>query len=68
MSGVEPLLNYRRFRFTGVDGTSLLGWTSDADGPRCWCATVLAPRRRRGPKLLSDEPDYWVVGWNHRGG
>ena len=33
MNGVEPLLNYRRFRFTGVDGTSLLGWTNDADGP-----------------------------------
>ena len=62
---MEPLLNYRRFRFTGVDGTSPLGWTNDADGPRSSCATVLAPRREAWLKLLSDEPDYWVAGWNH---
>ena len=68
MSGVEPLLNYRRFRFTGVDGTSLLGWTNDADGPPVLVCNGLGTPPEAWPKLLSDEPDYWVVGWNHRGG
>lgn len=65
---MEPLLNYRRFRFTGVDGTSLLGWTNDADGPPLLVCNGLGTPPEAWPRLLSEHPEYHVAGWNHRGG
>lgn len=65
---VEPELNYRRFRFPAADGTSLVGWTNDAeDKPPLLVANGLGVPPEAWPTLLSDEPDYWVAGWNHRG-
>ncbi len=66
---VEPHLNYRRFRFQAHDGTSLVGWTNDAtDKPPLLVANGLGTPPEAWPTLLSDEPDYFVAGWNHRGG
>ena len=65
---MEPELNYRRFRFPAADGTSLVGWTNDAeDKPPLLVANGLGVPPEAWPTLLSDEPDYWVAGWNHRG-
>lgn len=69
MGGVEPMLNYRRFRFDGDDATSLVGWTNDAeDKPPLLICNGLGTPPEAWPTLLTDEPDYWVAGWNHRGG
>ncbi len=68
MVTVDPLLNYRRFRFTSVDGTEIVGWTNDADGPPLLVCNGLGTPPEAWPRLLSEHPDYHVAGWNHRGG
>ena len=65
---MEPEIVYRSFRFPGVDGTSLVGWTNDADGPPLLVCNGLGTPPEAWPKLLHPEAGYHVAGWNHRGG
>lgn len=68
MDTVEPEIVYRRFRFPGVDGTSLVGWTNDVDGPPLLVCNGLGTPPEAWPKLLHPDAEYHVAGWNHRGG
>lgn len=65
---VEPEIVYRSFRFPGVDGTSLVGWTNDVDGPPLLVCNGLGTPPEAWPKLLHPDAEYHVAGWNHRGG
>src|SRR5690242_17419252 len=58
---------YRTFRFESSDGTSLLGWTNDGDGPTVLVLNGLAVPPEAWPRLLDPDCGYRVIGYNHRG-
>lgn len=58
---------YRTFRFTSADGTSLLGWTNDGEGPTVLVLNGLAVPPEAWPRLLDPNCGYNVIGYNHRG-
>lgn len=59
---------YSTFMFTSADGTELLGWTNDGDGPAVVVCNGLGVPPEAWPRLLDPHCGYRVVGWNHRGG
>lgn len=56
------------FRFTSGDGTQILGWTNNGDGPTVVVCNGLGVPAQAWPRLLDPKCGYRVVGWNHRGG
>lgn len=59
---------YSTFTFTSADGTELLGWSNDGDGPAVVVCNGLGVPPEAWPRLLEPHCGYRVVGWNHRGG
>ncbi|MCU0280116.1 MAG: hypothetical protein MUE31_14665, partial [Candidatus Nanopelagicales bacterium] len=59
---------YSTFTFTSADGTELLGWTNDGEGPTVVVCNGLGVPPEAWPRLLDPHCGYKVVGWNHRGG
>jgi pimeloyl-ACP methyl ester carboxylesterase len=59
---------YSTFTFTSADGTELLGWSNDGDGPAVVVCNGLGVPPEAWPRLLDPHCGYRVVGWNHRGG
>jgi pimeloyl-ACP methyl ester carboxylesterase len=59
---------YSTFIFTSADGTELLGWSNDAEGPAVVVCNGLGVPPEAWPRLLDPHCGYRVVGWNHRGG
>lgn len=60
-------LGYTTFRFTAHDGTSLLGWHNDGEGPPVVVSNGLGVPPEAWPRLLDPDCGYRVYGWNHRG-
>jgi len=56
------------FTFTSSDGTELLGWSNDGQGPAVVVCNGLGVPPEAWPRLLDPHCGYRVVGWNHRGG
>lgn len=54
--------------FTSTDGTELLGWTNNGQGPAVVVCNGLGVPPEAWPRLLDPHCGYRVVGWNHRGG
>lgn len=61
------MASYSTFRFAGEDGTSLLGWTNDGDGPAIIVCNGLGVPPEAWPRLLDPDCGYRVYGYNHRG-
>ncbi|MCB9415313.1 MAG: alpha/beta hydrolase [Actinobacteria bacterium] len=59
---------FSTFTFTSADGTELLGWTNNGDGPTVVVCNGLGVPPQAWPRLLDPHCGYRVVGWNHRGG
>ncbi len=59
---------YSTFTFTSADGTELLGWSNDGQGPTVVVCNGLGVPPEAWPRLLDPHCGYRVVGWNHRGG
>lgn len=59
---------YSTFTFPSADGTEILGWTNNGDGPTVVVANGLGVPPEAWPRLLDPHCGYRVVGWNHRGG
>jgi len=59
---------YSTFTFTSADGTELLGWSNDGQGPAVVVCNGLGVPPEAWPRLLDPDCGYRVVGWNHRGG
>lgn len=59
---------YSTFMFTSTDGTELLGWTNNGQGPAVVVCNGLGVPPEAWPRLLDPHCGYRVVGWNHRGG
>lgn len=60
-------LAYRNFEFVGKDGTQLVGWTNDVEGPPVLVCNGLGTPAEAWPRLLEPTAGYHVAGWNHRG-
>lgn len=58
---------YETFRFLGDDGTSLLGWTNNGEGPTLVVCNGLGVPPEAWPRLLDPQCGYRVYGYNHRG-
>ncbi|MEI8083532.1 MAG: alpha/beta hydrolase [Actinomycetes bacterium] len=59
--------SYSTFRFSAEDGTSLLGWTNDGEGPAIIVCNGLGVPAEGWPRLLDPDCGYRVFGYNHRG-
>ncbi len=57
----------REFSFPGSDGTKLVGWTNEGDGPRVLLCNGLAAPAACWPSLLDPDCGYEVVSWHMRG-
>lgn len=57
----------REFTFHGADGTKLVGWTNEGDGPRVLLCNGLAAPAQSWPGLLDPHCGFEVVSWHQRG-
>ncbi|MCB0918626.1 MAG: alpha/beta hydrolase [Actinobacteria bacterium] len=56
------------FDLTGGDGTRLVAWRNRNDtGPRVLICNGMAVPPQAWPRLLSEDSQFNVAGWNHRG-
>lgn len=59
---------YSTFRYESADGTTLLGWTNNGEGPTVLVCNGLGVPPEAWPRLLDPNCGYRVFGYNHRGG
>lgn len=63
--GVAESLRF--WEFTSSDGTPLVGWTNDVDGPPVLVCNGLGVPAYGWPALLRPDSGVRAVGWHHRG-
>ena len=63
--GVEESLRFAEV--TSPDGTRLVGWTNDVDGPPVLVCNGLGTPAYAWPALLTPDAGVRAIGWHHRG-
>ncbi|MDQ6641685.1 MAG: alpha/beta hydrolase [Actinomycetota bacterium] len=63
----ESGLALRRYTVTSADGTELVAWTNDVDGPTVLLCNGLGTNPYTWPALLDPGCGVRVISWNHRG-
>jgi pimeloyl-ACP methyl ester carboxylesterase len=65
--GGSPVLALRHYTVTSGDGTELVAWTNDVDGPTVLLCNGLGTNPYTWPALLDPSCGVRVLSWNHRG-
>ena len=60
-------LALRYYTVAGDDGTELVAWTNDVDGPLVLLCNGLGTNPYAWPALLDPACGVRVISWNHRG-
>lgn len=63
----SPELALRFFRVRAADGTDLVAWTNDVEGPAVLLCNGLGTSPYSWPALLDPHCGVRVISWNHRG-